>query len=273
MMFRWDGGFIMVSWDGFEEGIEWYTKHFGWECLDKIITPVGKKAFLKMPKVGVVTLKSFDADYEHFYSGGEEGHMRLCFEVGNLDTTLQYFTENEIITSDPVTLPNGRKTFDIFCFENARVTVVENPENDGMFLNARVVGFGEVNSRIGVTDIEKSSMWYEEVLGFKIEVVNLEKGYALVQTEDAYDRNVLKQAFMDNIYLEKIESQNYMEGNPSVRTYFDIRPEEFFEAYNHLVKKGAKPSQIAGDPMKGWGGFHFFDPDGNRINVWSYQMM
>ncbi|MFD2442512.1 VOC family protein [Bacillus sp. CGMCC 1.16607] len=272
MMFRWDGGFIMVSWDGFDEGIHWYTTHLGWECLDKIITPVGKKAFLKMPKAGVVTLKSFEGDYEHFQNGGdEEGNVRLCFEIGDLDQTIAYFTENNIAYTDPITLPNGMRSYDFYGFENARITVYENQSFKDSYPDARVLGFGEVNTRIGVTDINKAVDWYTTNLGFIEVSVDPEKGYAHLQTEDAYDKHVLKEVLMDNIYLEKIDRP--VKGNPSVRTYLDIRPEEFFEAYNKLIKNGISPSQIAGDPLKGWGGFHIYDPDGNRINIWSYQMM
>ncbi|MCH1625809.1 VOC family protein [Ferdinandcohnia quinoae] len=272
MMFRWDGGFIMVSWDGFDEGVEWYTHHFGWTCLDKVITPVGKKAFLQMPKAGVVTLKSFEGDYEHFLNDhGEEGNVRLCFEIGDLERMIDYARLNKIPFSTPITLPNGMKSIDIIGFENARFTVFENPSLKDTYPEAKILGFGEVNTRIGVTNLDHAVEWYTKNLGFIKKEVNHEMGFAHLQTEDAYDRHVLKETFYDNIYLEKIETA--VKGNPSVRTYFDIRPDEFFDAYNMLIKNGVTPSQIAGDPMKGWGGFHIFDPDGNRINIWSYQMM
>ncbi|HYK71836.1 MAG TPA: VOC family protein [Pseudoneobacillus sp.] len=272
MMFRWDGGFIMVSWDGFDEGVNWYTTYMGWECLDKIVTPVGKKAFLKMPKAGVVTLKSFEGEYEHFQRiEGEEGNIRLCFEIGDLDRTLTYFKENKISYTEQITLINGMKSFDFYGYENARITVFENPSSKDLFPQARVLGFGEVNTRIGVSDLKKAAEWYSTNLGFISVSLNEEKGLAHLQTEDAYFKHALKETLLDNIYLEKIETT--VIGNPSVRTYFDIRPDEFLDAYNKLIKNGIKPSQIAGNPMKGWGGFHFYDPDGNQINVWSYQMM
>ncbi|WP_442599794.1 VOC family protein [Neobacillus sp. D3-1R] len=272
MMFRWDGGFIMVSWDGFDDAVNWYTTHMGWECLDKIVTPVGKKAFLKMPKAGVVTLKSFEGDYEHFHrTDGEEGHLRLCFEIGDLDDTIAYFKENNITYSEPTVLLNGMKSFDFFGYENARFTVFENSTSKGQYPNSRVLGFGEVNTRIGVTDLKKAVDWYTNHLGFMVVSVDENKGVAHLQTEDAYFKHALKETVMDNIFLEKIAEP--VKGNPSVRTYFDIRPDEFLDAYNQLIKNGFIPSQIAGNPMKGWGGFHFYDPDGNQINVWSYQMM
>jgi len=138
----------------------------GWECLDKIITPVGKKAFLKMPKSGVVTLKSFESNYEHFQVGeGEEGHMRLCFETAHLEKLMNYFKEHQINYSEPTILYNGIKTLDFYGFENARMTVFESNEDKETFPEGRVLGFGEVNSRIGVTDITQAVEWYKDVLG------------------------------------------------------------------------------------------------------------
>lgn len=272
MMYRWDGGFIMVSWDGFDAGVEWYTKHMGWQCLDRVISSVGKKAFLKMPRAGVVTLKSFDRDYEHFQrTGDEEGHMRLCFEIGDIENTVAYFKENNIAYTDPITMPNGLKRFDFYAFENARITVYENPEHRDVFPDSRVLGFGVVNSHIGVTDVEVAAEWYVKNLGFELVSIDTEKRWAHLQTEDAYDRHVLHSQWWDTIFLEKIDRP--IKGDPMARTYFDIRPEDFFEAYNLLIKNGIKPSQLAGDPFKGWAGFHIYDPDDNRINVWSYQMM
>lgn len=269
MVFRWDGGFIMISWGKFEEGIEWYTKHFGWTCLDSVITPVGKKAFLKMPRLGVVTLKSFEGDFEHFSSAGKfEGHTRVGFEVANLDATLSYFEREGIEVSNMITLPTGQVSFDIHALENARITAIHNKSLEGQFLEARVTGFSDVNVRIGVNNINKAVTWYQENLGLKL--VEQHDNYAHLQVEDAYDWMQLSQVFYDNILLEKLDEITYEKANPSVRNYFDVRPELFYETYNQLKEKGLEPSEIAGKPGNGWAGFHFFDLDGNRINVWSY---
>jgi catechol 2,3-dioxygenase-like lactoylglutathione lyase family enzyme len=270
MNFRWDGGFIMVSWDKFEEGVEWYTKHMGWTCLDQVITPVGKKAFLKMPRVGVVTLKSFESDLEHFMDDTNfEGHTRMGFEVTNLEETLEYFAREGIQVSELTTLPTGQVSFDIIAFENARLTAVYNQTIEGEFPSARITGFSDVNVRIGVSDLDKAIAWYQEYLGVKL-VKQYNGDFAHLQIEDAYDWIQLSEVFYDNIWLEKLEHVAFTKSNPTVRNYFDIRPEVFEETYNHLKQKGVELSEVAGDPQNGWAGFHFFDLDGNRINVWSY---
>ncbi len=260
----------MVSWDRFEDGVNWYSKHMRWKCLDQVVTPVGKKAFFKMPRLGVVTLKSFEADFEHFQSESSfEGHTRVGFEVVNLKETLAYFEREGIKISEVTELPTGQLSFDIYGFENARITAVHNPDLEGQFPEARITGFSDVNVRIGVRDVNQSAAWYQENLGLKL-VKQYDQDYAHLQVEDAYDWIQLSEVFYDNIWLERLEDASFEKGNPSVRNYFDIRPELFYETYNQLKSKGLEPSEIAGNPTAGWAGFHFFDLDGNRINVWSY---
>ncbi|MFD1738876.1 VOC family protein [Bacillus salitolerans] len=272
MTFRWDGGFIMVSWDHFDEGVDWYTTHFGWSCLDKVITPVGKKAFLKMPRLGVVTLKSFESDFDHFkVRNNEEGYARLCFETIDLEETLAYFEKEGIQVSEMGNLPTGQKSFDILAFENARVTAVYNPSQDGAFTGVRLTGFSDqICMRIGVTNLDRSIKWYQEHVGFSL----VERGqqFAHMNVEDAYDWNELKQKGYDSILLEEIPLIEYKKSSPSVRTYFDVRPEYFSNTYEELQSKGMELSEIAGNPQTGWAGFHFYDPDGNQINVWSYPL-
>ncbi|MCA1035092.1 VOC family protein [Bacillus infantis] len=272
MTFRWDGGFIMVSWDGFEEGVEWYTKHFGWSCLDKIISPVGKKAFLKMPRLGVVTLKSFEGNFEHFQKdSGTEGHVRLCFEILDIDRSLSYF-KNEGIEVTPIAeLPGGQKSFDIIAYENARITAVYNSDEADQFPDARITGFGPVNARIGVRNLDEAISWYEEHLGLRL-AKRFGSEFAHMQVEDAYDWIQHKQIFHDSVWLETAAGTAFEKGSPSARNYFDLRPDEFYQTYELLSEKGLSPSEIAGNPTAGWGGFHFYDPDGNMINVWSYPL-
>lgn len=271
-MYRWDGGFIMVSWDKFDEGVEWYTQHLGWECLDKVYSFIGKKAFLKLPGAGVINVKSFETDFEHFQRGSrQEGNVRLCFESGNVEQMLEFFKEQGIQTSEVITLANGQRSFDFYGFENARLTVYENPET--VLERPQVYGFGDVCTRIGVTDIEKAIDWYQKHLGFLLVKADAEQGSSHMQTESAYYKNEHNQTVLKDIFLEKVAQGEYVEGDPSVRTYFDIRLDDVLEAYNALIENGIKTSQMAGDPSKGWASFHFFDPDGNRLNVWSYPLM
>ncbi|WP_281256403.1 hypothetical protein [Shouchella clausii] len=35
-MYRWDGGFIMVDVEHFDQAVQWYEELLGWECLGKV---------------------------------------------------------------------------------------------------------------------------------------------------------------------------------------------------------------------------------------------
>ncbi|WP_042470237.1 VOC family protein [Bacillus ndiopicus] len=272
-MYRWDGGFIMVDPEKFEEAVKWYQEVLGWVCLDKITSWVGRKGFMKLPRSGIVTIKSFEGIYEHLQSSDAEGNVKLVFVTYDLDKTLNYLVMKNVKSTEISVLPNGQRYCEIFAFNNTKLTIVEEQriEDNNDYPASGIIGFGNVNAIIHVKNPKVSAEWYEKNLGFEVLEVNEEAGFAHMRTEDAYDRNVLGQQFWDNIWLLQC-TQNSVEkpNDTKARTYFDIRPSVFFEEYNKLIRNGIKPSEIAGDPINGWGGFHIYDPDNNRINIWSY---
>jgi catechol 2,3-dioxygenase-like lactoylglutathione lyase family enzyme len=273
-MFRFDGGFIMVEPERFEKGVDWYQKILGWKCMDQITSYVGRKAFMKLPRSGMVTIKSFEGEYDHFTAMETQGNVKLVFVTYDLNQTLKYLDEKNVTHTVINQLPNGQRYCDIFAFDHTPITIAEEPrgEDNNEYHPSGVVGFGTVNAILFVRNPALSASWYEQNLGFEIVEVNKAKGYAHLQTEDAYDRNVLNERFLDNIWL--VQSSEIVEtpNDNKARIYYDIRPDVFFEEYNNLIRSGIIPSEIAGDPINGWGGFHFYDPDNNRVNVWSYKV-
>ncbi|WP_010097159.1 VOC family protein [Ornithinibacillus scapharcae] len=272
-MYRWDGGFIMVDPEKFEIGVQWYQDILGWDCVDRITTWVGRKAFMKLPRSGMVTIKSFEGEYEHFEPSEVEGNVKLVFVTYDLHKTQKYLEGVDVQLTETKQLPNGQRFCEIIAFDKTKLTIVEEPNegDDNVYPASGIIGFGKVNTIIHVKDPAISAKWYENYLGFEIVEISEDNGYAHLQTEDAYDRNVLGERFLDNIWLLSSSQSVNIPNDNKARTYYDIRPETFFEEYNKLIKSGIKPSEIAGDPINGWGGFHFYDPDHNRINVWSYK--
>lgn len=263
----------MVHPDQFEDAIQWYQDILGWECVDQITSSVGRKGFMKLPRAGMVTIKSFEGDHDHFQSPVTEGNVRLGFATYHLDKTLSYLKDRKIEVSSIKLLPGGQRYCDIVAFDNTRLTLVEENkgEDEREYPPSGVLGFGTVNVIIHVKDPEFSASWYKEHLGFVIEEIDEGRGFAHLKTEDAYDRNVLNECFWDHIWLLKSKDTVKKPNDNRARTYYDIRPEFVFDEYHRLIKNGLEPSKMAGDPINGWGGFHFYDPDNNRINVWSYK--
>lgn len=272
-MYRWDGGFIMVNPDDFEKGVQWYQDVLGWKCVDQVITWVGRKAFMKLPRSGMVTIKSFEGKYEHFEPLEVEGNVKLVFVTYDIHKTQKYLEGIDVPYTEIGQLPNGQKYCEIIAFDKTKLTIVEelNEGDDNVYPDSGIIGFGKVNTIIHVKDPAQSAKWYETHLGFEVVEVSEDNSYAHLQTEDAYDRNVLGERFLDNIWLLRSAHSISIPNDNKARTYYDIRPETFMEEYKELINSGIKPSEIAGDPLNGWGGFHFYDPDHNRVDVWSYK--
>lgn len=49
-MYRWDGGFIMVDVEHFDQAVQWYEELLGWKCLDKVTSWVGRKQLIQLIK-------------------------------------------------------------------------------------------------------------------------------------------------------------------------------------------------------------------------------
>ncbi|UVI33247.1 VOC family protein [Paenibacillus spongiae] len=260
--FQFDGGFIMVPYDRFEEGVEWYRKHMGWALIDTVTGPVGRKAFFRLPGGGQANLKSFEMDLEHFNQRDyEEGNCRFCFRTANLEETVNYFGEHDIECSKPVQLPDGTLTADIQAFAGVRMTLCEDRASEGQHPEARVIRYAAKPLWLGVRDLEASVAWYEHVLGLeRSETDYSDQGFALLR--DRKDH-------WDYVWLQQLASCSpVVKANPGARLYFLVDGrEDFLETQRWLKQQDIETTEPVGER---WTGYHFYDPDGNRLNVWNY---
>ncbi|PZD97394.1 VOC family protein [Paenibacillus sambharensis] len=260
--FKFDGGFIMVPWDQFDEAVEWYGEKMGWQLKGTADTPVGRKAFFGLPGMGQANLKAFESGIDHFTRDGyEEGHCRFCFQTGNLDNALVYFKEQGVTCSDPVVMPDGSRSADITAFGGIRLSLNEDRSLDGQFPDSRVIQFASKPLWLGVSRLNNAIEWYGRYLGLALSDTDYsDKGFALMQDDrEGWDVAWLQQVDM---------TPGQPKANPGARLYFHIESQEDFNQANTWLKnEGIEVSDSVGER---WQGFHFYDPDGNRLNVWTY---
>ena len=254
--FKFDGGFIMVPWDQFDEAVEWYREKMGWRLKGTAYTPVGRKAFLKMPGPGQANLKTFESEIDHFtLKDYAEGNSRFCFCTANLEQSLEYFEKHGVKITAPIKMPDGTRSADIFAFGNVRLTLCESRRLEGKFPDSRIIQYATKPLRLGVSDLEASVAWYERIFGWeRANKSYQDQGFVLM-------RDKMKK--WDFAWIEKLsEGQPAVKANPGARLYFQIKQQEdLYKTNAWLKEQGIETSEIVGER---WKGFHFYDPDGNR---------
>jgi len=267
-----DGAMIQVDWDKHDHAVEWFAAYMGWNILgdgpkrqaddthDERMTALG------IPRVGVIWVKSVRTDYtdHHLYSksGGDDPHLRLCFNTRDIAYAHDLFRDKQIRQTELYNGPGGRLYFDFWATdENIRLTACED-ERDTRDESL----FSPVEwHRIGVTDLDRAITWYREFLGFEVVEEFREMGWILMASRTSF-----YSVGISEIWLEQLPS-NACTGpcDYPVRPYFHLR--KLTEEYDRLVKGGVNVSRVVGNPpIEGYSMFHFYDPDGNRLNVWCY---
>lgn len=263
-IFMFDGGYVMIPWDDFEDAMEWYKTHMGWTFVEQEINHKMKRAAFEMPNGGHANFHTFRDEDEHFSSKGlNEGCSRLCFQVADVKNNLHYFNEHGIRYEELPALPDGTISFDLYAFGNTRLTLSVNSEFDRLYPNSRILSFATIPMRTGVTNVEHAARWYEDTMGMK--VVTIDDQHALLRGNHSYHGDI------DLMWLEKTTIvEPPTKSNPHARTYFLVKgAEQFINAHQFLRDKGVETSTIFGNPNH-WAAFHFYDPDGNRLNVWIF---
>jgi catechol-2,3-dioxygenase len=169
--------------------------------------------------------------------------------------------ESNIRVTDIYRGPGGLRYFDFWATaECIRLTAQEDPAGSSSV-------FEPSWTRIGVSNLKSATAWYHQNVGMLTVEVNEKEGYAIMSLgvnhkPDNVSLWVLEQLPID-IRPEKIDA--------SVRPYgFVESRHDFFTYHQNLRSRGIDVSEIGGFMEKGLVAFHFYDPDGNRLNIMSF---
>lgn len=193
----------------------------------------------------------------HFAERGTvEPNIRLCFRISELEKVHKTLSEEGLRTSSIYVGPRTRY-FDVWATtESIRLTLQEDLSVSQSELHPSWI-------RIGVSNIEDSITWYEQHMGMKL-LERDKKGdfviMALKLNQNDEDSLWVIEHKQDDSYTGRVDGQ--------VQPVCWIRNrEDFFIYHQYLKDNGVEASDIGGFLTRGMVSFHFYDIDGNRLNV------
>lgn len=249
---RYEGGHIGVTGDR-QAAVDWYCRHLGmsvaWDQVAEGQTLLRFPGSQAIPLVSVAGGESDNVwgDREHAV---RESPVRLCLACPDLEATHAALTSEGIhvtwIAIDDVT----GNAFDFYDLEGTRLTAVSAPDETS---TARFTGYA--SPRIGVSDLNASIDWYCR---------NLDMAMSSDATTD--HRVLMTMGDYLPIWLEEKSAESFSgRADAYARPY--LLTLDIDDAHTWAAAQGFDPSPISGQKLHV---FHFWDPDGNAINIWTY---
>ncbi|MFF2092193.1 VOC family protein [Paenibacillus sp. NPDC058174] len=262
LMFEYDETHISVPEGSLEQAIQWYTRHLGLEPKPGFgpctLHPSMKGILMQFPNgQGSLHLVTVSEDQEHFRVNREHGdHFHLQLKAKDVRAAFAYAQENSIRTSSLIE-EHGEVRFQLYDPYGNRLTVTQGKDSAVEPTGSGIYGCDI--PVVGVSDLEKSVEWYTKVLGLKKSARGSGDGYALLR--GIYRHNGAKVNHLQLVHDPNCT--NPTAGRPGVRQYFFVERHNLKKAYQKAQKWCTLISPLEDKA------FHFYDPDGNRINVYS----
>jgi catechol 2,3-dioxygenase-like lactoylglutathione lyase family enzyme len=252
---RYEGGHIGVT-GGRQAAVDWYCRHLGltvaWDQADE------GQTLLRFPGSQAVPLVSVGGG-ERDNVWGDRSHavrespVRFCLACPNLEATHAAISAEGVRVTWMVTSKHTGNSFDFYDLEGTRLTAVATPDDA---IDARFTGYA--SPRIGVTNLAASVNWYSTNLGMA----------GTIGGDDSIfeDRVLMRMGDYLPIWLEQKSPESFRgRADAYARPYFLTL--DIDEAHAWAISQGFDPSPISGRALRV---FHFWDPDGNAINIWTY---
>jgi hypothetical protein len=182
-----------------------------------------------------------------------ESPVRLCLACPDLEATHAALTADGVRVTWIVLGEYTGNYFDFYDLEGTRLTAVAAPDDA---TDARFTGYA--SPRIAVSNLNSGISWYSEHLGMIGSIAD--------DSEIYENRAKMKMGDYLPIWLEEKSSESFHGRTDAyARPYFLTL--DIDEAHSWAFAQGFDPSPISGQKLRV---FHFWDPDGNAINIWTY---
>lgn len=255
-----DGQYLDTLWDNHDHVVNWLQKYFSWKVIRKEdwkVDPACREGKMTQLDFGtwVISYLTDERLPHHYADRNVESNIRLCFRVNDLDEIHRRLSDDGVRVSN---LYLGPKThyFDVWIAdEGIRLTMQED----------RSVQPGEVAPswiRIGVSRLKESMDWYQTHMGMKLLEHDSERKYAIMSLK-------LNHSDLDSLWVleqSSLENKGKVDGQVQPICWIQDR-EELFKYHQYLNDNGIETSKIGGFLTKGLVSFHFYDQDGNRLNI------
>jgi len=259
-----DGSVVDVLWDNHEEAIQWVQKFMSWEVSQQENwkpdprCSQGKMTRLNWGTWFISSLTSVRLPHHFAERGTVESNLRLCWRTQNLKWLHSHYKSHGVRVSDLYKGPGNTTYFDFWSTcEGIRFTAQEDK-------SVQEEGFLPSWNRIGVSDLAKSMEWYQTYLGMEIENGLGQDDYVIMSLplnhQPASKSLWVLEKLKEDAYIGKVDG-------PVRPICWVADREDFFNYHAFLSGSGIETSDIGGFVTRGLVSFHFYDPDGNRLNI------
>ncbi|MFZ5823237.1 MAG: VOC family protein [Bacillota bacterium] len=252
---RYEGGHIGVTGDR-RAAVEWYCRHLG---LTVGFDSAGDgQTLLRFPVRFGLPLVSMNGHLAGLWEGEawvRESNVRMCLAAPDVERTHAQLADEGVRVTPIRSGPGGERWFDFYDLEGTRLTAVGRPALLAEAPAARFLGYAPL--RIGVRSWEAARDWYQRCMGMTV-VAEHPAGKAVLMELGSFEP----------IWLEEFPERAF-QGPVSPLIHPNFLAVEIEAAHRWATLQGLSPSPLRGAPGD-HSFFHLFDPDGNRINLYTY---
>ncbi|RUS45837.1 VOC family protein [Cohnella sp. AR92] len=257
-----DGQFIDVLWDNFDDAIKWFETNFAWQVQQQENWKVdprclhGRMTNMNWGTWFVSYLTNSRLPHHYAERGSVESNIRLCFRVNDIEERYDSLVEKGVRVSPIYDGPLTRYVDLWATAEGIRITLQEDRSLQRDELLPSWV-------RVGVSNLADSVEWYRKYMGMSLVEDKSEQGYMLMKlhlNHQEGDSLWIIEQLPEEAYRGKVDGQ--------VQPICWIKNREDFFAYReYLLASGIETSEVGGFQTRGMVSFHFYDIDGNRFNI------